>query len=419
MRVAIIGTGISGMTAAYLLAKKHDVVVYEKADRLGGHTATKAIEYAGKEYAIDTGFIVFNDGTYPKFKKLLADIGVAYQPASMGFSVTCEKTGLEYSGKSLNTLFAQRGNLFKRSHWRMLQDILRFNRESLSHIEQGGEFLSITLGQYLHRFKYSSVFMDKYLMPMGAAIWSSSTAAMKDFPLQFFVRFFKNHGLLSVNDRPQWHVIQGGSQQYIEPLTASYKQAVRLNAGVESIQRNEGKVVIRTKAGDTEVFDQIVIATHSDEALALLSDPNRQEQEVLGDIAYRKNEVVLHTDETLLPSKRMTWSSWNYRIVADDNADEKLPVLTYNMNILQSLQALATFCVTLNHTEAIDDKKILGCYHYSHPVFTLEALAAQSRWKDIHGVNNTWYCGAYWFNGFHEDGVKSAVRVAKHFGVNL
>ena len=419
MRIAIIGTGIAGMTAAYLLSKKHDVVVYEKEQRLGGHTATKTVEHNGNELAIDTGFIVFNDWTYPNFKKILADLHVDYQPSSMGFSVSCDQTGLEYSGESLNTLFAQRKNIFSCSHWTMLRDIMRFNKQALTHIEAGGKYLSMTLGEYLIQHKYSSVFMDKYLMPMGAAIWSSSTSAMRQFPLQFFVRFFKNHGLLSVHDRPQWHVIKGGSKQYIEPLTKSYKNSIRLNSGIASIQRQDQTVTLRTLTGEVDTFDQVVIATHSDQALALLADPSTAETSVLGDIAYKSNDVVLHTDERMLPNNRRTWSSWNYRILDTLDAGDRPPVLTYNMNILQSLSAQETFCVTLNHTDAIDEKKIIGSYQYSHPVFTEKAIAAQARWQEINGVNNTWFCGAYWFNGFHEDGVKSAVRIANTFGIEL
>ena len=435
MKIAVIGSGISGLTSAYLLSREHEVVVYESADRLGGHTATMNVEYAGDAYAVDTGFIVFNDWTYPLFQKLLAQLDVDSQPTDMGFSVSCDETGLEYSGNNVDTLFAQRRNIFSLRHWRMIKDILRFNKQAPLDVEKGGEFDTMTLGEYLRQHRYSDVFTDKYLVPMGAAIWSASTSAMKSFPLQFFVRFFVNHGLLSVNNRPQWHVIKGGSKSYIEPLISSFKHNIRLSSTITSITRNDAKkghVVIHTERYGEEVYDQVVIATHSDQALALLSDASGSEKRVLGDITYRENDVVLHTDESLLPSNKKTWSSWNYRITNDvkDGAQEgsqegtqgdndNPPALTYNMNILQGLTAPCTFCVTLNKTDSIDPEKILGRYRYDHPVFSMKAIAAQQRWQDINGVNNTWFCGAYWANGFHEDGVKSAVRIAEKFGIAL
>ena len=428
MRIAIVGTGISGLTAAYLLSREHEVVVYEAADRIGGHTATIDVGYHNKSYSVDTGFIVFNDWTYPNFKKLLAQIGVEYQPTSMGFSVSCEQTGLEYSGDNLNTLFAQRRNLLRPSHWKMLMDIMRFNKHAPLDLEKGGEFSQMTLGEYLEKNRYSTVFIDKYLIPMGAAIWSASTSVMKAFPLQFFVKFFINHGLLSVVNRPQWHVIKGGSRAYLPSLTASFSDNIRLATPVTSIARhdpleaNGHKVSVTAvdshKVESTQTYDHVILACHSDQALALLSDANAQEASVLGAIAYRDNEVVLHTDETLLPRCKATWSSWNYRIVERSNESEP-PVLTYNMNILQNLTADCTFCVTLNKTQAIDPNKVLGVYHYAHPVFSLDAVAAQQRWSEVNGPNNTWFCGAYWANGFHEDGVTSAIRVARSFGIEL
>ena len=433
MRIAIIGTGISGLTSAYLLSQKHDVVVYESADRLGGHTATIDIEYDNQPYAIDTGFIVFNDWTYPNFKKLLANIGVDYQPTDMGFSVSCEESGLEYSGTNIDTLFAQRKNIVSWRHWQMIRDIIRFNKEAPLDVNENTLPEEMTLGEYLSLNNYSKVFIDKYLIPMGAAIWSASTSTMKQFPLQFFVKFFINHGLLSVTNRPQWHVIKGGSRSYIEPLTQTFKQHIRLNSPVVSIERTsisvepqeisdhqqapQYQVNVTTKAGDTEQFDHVIVACHSDQALALLADATPSEQSVLGNIAYRDNEVVLHTDDTLLPDNKKTWSSWNYRIV--EGSDETPPVLTYDMNILQNINAPCTFCVTLNKTDMIDPDKILGVYHYSHPVFTVDAVSAQQRWSEVNGKNNTWFCGAYWANGFHEDGVASAVRIAECFDIHL
>lgn len=425
MKIAVIGSGISGLTSAYLLSREHDVVVYEAADRLGGHTATMDIEYEGKPYAIDTGFIVFNDWTYPLFQTLLAQLKVDSQPTDMGFSVSCDQTGLEYSGNNLDTLFAQRKNLFSPRHWRMIRDILRFNKQAPLDVAKGGVFDTMTLGDYLQKYHYSRVFSDHYLVPMGSAIWSASTSVMNAFPLQFFVKFFINHGLLSVNNRPQWRVIKGGSKSYIEPLIGSFKQNIRLNSPIVSIRREpegqgkSGQVFIQTAEG-IDTFDQVVIATHSDQALALLSDASDEEKSVLSAIAYRDNDVVLHTDTSLLPALEKTWSSWNYRITpATQGCNDNPPALTYNMNILQGINAPCTFCVTLNKTDSIDPDKILGRYRYAHPVFSLEAIAAQQRWSDINGTNNTWFCGAYWANGFHEDGVKSAVRIAEKFGISL
>lgn len=422
MKIAIIGAGISGLTAAYVLNRDHDVTLYEANDRLGGHTATKDIHFKGQDYAIDTGFIVFNDWTYPNFKALLKQLGVEYQPTEMGFSVSCELSGLEYSGNSLNTLFAQRRNIFKTSHWQMIRDILRFNKEALVDVDSGGHYLNMTLDDYLKHKHYSGAFVDKYLIPMGAAIWSASTSVMKEFPLQFFVRFFRNHGLLSVNDRPQWHTIKGGSRSYIAPLIQHFEDKIKLASPVLSVNRSERHITVET-AQDSQNYDHVVIASHSDQALAMLKDASADETHLLSKIPYQKNEVVLHTDTSILPSKRSTWSSWNYRIV--DNGGENAlnselpPVLTYDMNILQSIKSEDTFCVTLNRTRSISPEKILGTYHYDHPVFSVEGIKAQQQWSTINGVNRTWFCGAYWANGFHEDGVVSALKVAEKFGASL
>ena len=418
MKIAIIGAGISGLTAAYVLNREHDITLYEADDRIGGHTATKDVNFKGRDYAIDTGFIVFNDWTYPNFKALLKQLGVDYQPADMGFSVTCELSGLEYSGNNINTMFAQRRNLFKLSHWQMIRDILKFNKEALVDVDSGGAYLSMTLGEYLSEKNYSEAFTEKYLIPMGAAIWSASCSVMKKFPLQFFVRFFRNHGLLSVNDRPQWHVVKGGSRSYIEPLIESFKDKVKTNSPVTSIIRDSNSVTIKT-AYNSQCYDHVVIASHSDQALDMLADVSTAEKNILSSIPYQRNEVVLHTDTSVLPKKRSTWSSWNYRIVNNDHSGELLPVLTYDMNILQSIDSDDVFCVTLNHTEAIDKNKILGTYYYDHPVFSMAGINAQQQWSEINGVNRTWFCGAYWGNGFHEDGVASALKVAKEFGVSL
>ena len=417
MKIAVIGSGISGMVAAHELAKDHDITLFESAPILGGHTATKEIEVAGRQYAIDTGFIVFNDWTYPEFIRLMNKLGVDSQPTSMSFSVSDSLSGVEYAGTSLNALFAQRRNLVSPRFLTMVRDILRFNKESELHLAENSECAAMTLGQYLDQFGYSNVFRDLYLVPMGAAIWSSNTAMMLNFPLQFFVRFFRNHGLLNIKNRPQWRVIKGGSRSYIAPLIENFEKGIELDNPVLKVTRKaraDGttSVIVESRRFTAE-YDQVIFACHSDQALRLLTDATSKEKTILSAIPYSRNAVVLHTDISLLPQNRKCWSSWN---VAMDGKHMAQPTLTYNMNILQGIESEDTFCVTLNQTDAIDPASILGEYEYDHPVFTEEGLLAQQRWYEINGVCNTWFCGAYWRNGFHEDGVWSALRVAGEIG---
>ena len=410
MKIAIIGSGISGLASAYYLSKSHEVTVFEADSRIGGHTATVDVKLGTRRYAIDTGFIVFNDWTYPNFIALMDELGVASKPTTMGFSVHDEGSGLEYSGSSINTLFAQRSNLMSWSFITMVRDILRFNKESIADLEAGRLQEGETLGNYLDRNGYSETFKRQYLVAMGSAIWSADGGTIMDFPALFFVRFFKNHGLLQVKNRPQWRVIEGGSREYLRPLCQPFENRVHLNSPVASITRQPGRgVTITLEDGAIHKFDQVVIATHSDQALRMLGDASDEEREILGALPYQSNEVVLHTDTRLLPRNDKTWSSWNYRLGVDD----RRAVVTYNMNILQGIDAPETFCVTLNQTEAINPHKILGRFSYDHPAFSLEGIAAQERWGDINGVRDTWFCGAYWRNGFHEDGVVSALRVAE------
>ena len=412
-KIAIIGSGISGLTAAYYLQKNHDVHVYEADSRIGGHTATKKVSSEGKDYLIDTGFIVFNDWTYPNFIKLLNELGVESQPTEMGFSVFDPASEFEYAGTNLGTLFAQKRNFLSFRHWQMLRDIVRFNKESIADLEANRLTPGETLGAYLKRKKYSETFIQRYLIPMGSAIWSATHGATLAFPLEFFIKFFKNHGLLNIVDRPQWRVIKGGSHSYLEPLVKSFKEKIKLNSPVAQVIRDNDDVIVVSN-GIAEHFDEVVFACHSDQALAILGDASESEKLILGAIAYQKNSVVLHTDISLLPKRRSTWSSWNYLLTNDKQSP---PILTYAMNILQGINSEEQFCVTLNAKDRINPAKILGEYEYAHPVFSQAGTQAQATWSIINGVNRTWFCGAYWFNGFHEDGVNSALRVVNALGV--
>jgi predicted NAD/FAD-binding protein len=407
MKIAIIGTGISGLTAAWQLRHEHDLTLFEANDYIGGHTHTVEVDVRGQRYAVDTGFIVFNDWTYPNFIALLEQLGVASQPTVMSFSVRCERTGLEYNGENLNTLFAQRRNLFRPSFYRMIRDILRFNREAPKLLDGSRD---LSLDDYLRQGNYSREFTDHYILPMAAAIWSAEPGMMGAMPARFFVRFFKNHGLLSVNDRPRWRAIRGGSRTYVAALTAPFRDRIRLRCPVEWVRRHPTHVQVKPWNGPAEHFDEAVIATHSDQALRLLADPTPCEREILGAIPYQANEAVLHADTRLLPCRKLAWAAWNYHLPA--RRRDRVAV-TYNMNILQSLDAPETFCVTLNPSEAIEPARILYRTTYHHPVFTKAGVEAQARRDEISGVNRTWYCGAYWGYGFHEDGVNSGLAVAR------
>lgn len=415
MKIAVVGSGISGLVAAHYLSRRHEVSLFEAEGRLGGHTHTVDVEVPSGKYAVDTGFIVFNDRTYPNFIKLMKDLGVAAQPSDMSFSVKVEASGLEYNGTDMNRLFSQRGNLFRPSFYRMILDILRFNREAPALLDRA-DAEDLTLGAYLAENRYSREFVDHYIVPMGSAVWSASVKQMELFPAAYFVRFFKNHGFLSVGDRPQWRAIRGGSRSYIDGMIAPFKERVRLNSPVRSVRRDGADGVTLNVAGAEARFDHVVLAGHSDQALRMLADADGAETELLAAFAYQENTTVLHMDTSLLPARRRAWASWNYLVPRD--AGERVAV-TYVMNILQSLSAPETFCVSLNLEDRIDPAKVIQRMTYHHPVYTARAVAAQARWGEISGRNRAHFCGAYWGFGFHEDGVKSALRVCDSLGVKV
>lgn len=410
MRIAVVGTGIAGNVAAYHLNRDHDVTVFEAENHVGGHSHTHNVEQDGRHYSIDTGFIVFNDWTYPNFIDLLTDLGVEIIDSEMSFSVKCGRTGLEYNGTSLNRLFAQRRNLVRPTFWRMLRDILRFNREAPALLAP--DAADVSLGYYLRVNRYSRQFIDRYLIPMGAAIWSAAPETMRQFPARYFVQFFHNHGMLSVDDRPTWRVVRGGSARYVEKLTARFHDRIRVNTPIDSIRRLPTHVLVKAHGHEPERFDAVFLACHSNQALRILADPSSEERGILGAIPYQPNDVVLHTDTSVLPQRRLAWAAWNYHI---PRLPQERVAVTYNMNILQRLQSRTPFLVTLNMTQAIDPSKIIKRLSYDHPMFTPAGVAAQTRQGDINGVNRTYFCGAYWRYGFHEDGVVSALNALDHF----
>jgi len=410
MKIAIIGSGIAGNVAAYHLNKQHDITLFEQNSHIGGHTHTHVIEDVAGDLNIDTGFIVLNDRTYPNFNRLLEQLDVDIQMTEMSFSIKCEHSGLEYNGNNLNTLFAQRRNIFSPVFYRMISDILRFNREATESIDNTD--MDHSLGDFLRNGNYSDIFINKYIVPMGAAIWSTKPQDMFSFPAAFFFRFFLNHGLLSINNRPQWYVIKGGSSSYVKKLVNGFEDRIRTNCPVKNIVRHDDHVEIHTTSHGIERFDYVFIASHSDQALSMLQHPSYEERETLSAIEYQKNEAVLHSDSSLLPVSKKAWASWNYHIPKDTRSDV---ALTYNMNILQGLKTDNTYCVTLNYSDQIDQKKILKTIEYDHPIFTPRSMIAQDNHRLINGTGRTYYCGAYWRNGFHEDGVVSALTALEHF----
>ena len=407
MRIAIVGTGISGLVAAHRLQHEHEVTVFEAADRLGGHTNTVAVEGEGGErLRIDTGFIVFNDRNYPNFEALLEEIGVASQPSHMGFSVSDGEGGFEYSGTPRG-VFARRSHLLSPSFLGMLRDWRRFNREARALIGMNGTAPS--LGHWLEEKGFSRHFVERLIVPQASAVWSADPEQMWSFPASFMAEFFENHGMYSLRNRPAWRTVTGGSASYVEAISAPWRDRVRLSAPVRRIERHLDRVTISADGCGSEDFDQVVVATHSDQALRLLADPSAAEREVLGAIPYQPNEAVLHTDAAMMPRRRAAWASWNFHLC---DGPSRGSTVTYWMNNLQRLETGRDYFVTLNRGEEIDPEKVIRRIAYDHPIYTAAGVAAQARHAEVSGVRRTHYCGAYWGWGFHEDGVLSAIRAS-------
>lgn len=408
MKIAIIGSGISGNTLAYYLNPHHQIALFESNDRIGGHSHTHHIDVFNQKVSVDTGFIVFNKKTYPNFLKLLHELKVPYENSAMSFSVKDSQKDFEYNGTNLNALFAQRKNFINPSFYKMIREILRFNKSSIILLSGDEE---ISLGDYLKREGYSDFFKKYYILPMGSAIWSSNIKTMMQFPAKFFIQFFNNHGMLNINDRPQWLTISGGSINYVDKMIKPFRKKIKLNQNIKYVERKKDHIAIHHK-DRIEKFDWVFFACHSDEALKLIKSPSFHEKNILKAIPYTDNEVILHYDDHFMPKRKLAWAAWNYHI--NDNANSPAS-LTYNMNILQNLKTEVPLLVTLNPLQKINKKKIIKTLSYAHPQYSLRSIEAQSKYHLISGVNRTSFAGAYWGNGFHEDGVKSALDAIQQF----
>ncbi len=408
MKIAIIGSGISGNTLAYYLNPHHQIALFESNDRIGGHSHTHHIDVFNQKVSVDTGFIVFNKKTYPNFLKLLHELKVPYEKSAMSFSVKDSQKDFEYNGTSLNALFAQRKNFINPKFYKMIREILRFNKSSIILLSSNEE---ISLGDYLKREGYSDFFKKYYILPMGSAIWSSNIKTMMQFPAKFFIQFFNNHGMLNINDRPQWLTISGGSINYVNKMIEPFRKKIKINQNIKYVERKKDHIAIHHK-DRIEKFDWVFFACHSDEALKLIKSPSFHEKNILKAIPYTDNEVILHYDDHFMPKRKLAWAAWNYHI--DDNANSPAS-LTYNMNILQNLKTKVPLLVTLNPLQKINKKKIIKTLSYAHPQYSLRSIEAQSKYHLISGVNRTSFAGAYWGNGFHEDGVKSALDAIQQF----
>ena len=412
MKIAVVGSGISGLAAAWLLNRGHDVALYEQARRVGGHSHTVSAEIGGASEAVDTGFIVFNPSTYPNFVELLQVLGVRSRDTDMSLAVSLDDGGVEYSGSGLTGLFGQPSNLVRPRFWGMLADLVRFYRQATRDARSpAGE--DLTLGAYLAQGGYGAAFRDHHILPMASAIWSAAPAAILDYPASAFLRFHDNHGLLRLTGRPIWRTVVGGSQAYVSEMIAPMRDRLRLGAGVARIERVNGRVVVTDRRGEREIFDHVVVAAHADDALAMLADADSHERALLGAFRYSRNIAVLHTDEGLMPRRRSVWASWNF--IGDCAAPERASV-TYWMNRLQSLSTKTNVFVTLNPTREPRADTVLNRELYDHPLFDAAAIGAQKRLWSLQGARNTWFCGAHFGAGFHEDGLQAGLAVAEQLG---
>jgi predicted NAD/FAD-binding protein len=414
MKVAVVGAGVSGLVVAHLLHPAHEVTVFETNGYAGGHTNTIRVDTPNETHEVDTGFIVFNDRNYPNFERLLGRVGVAWQPSTMSFSVSDGVGDFEYSSGSPNGLFAKRAHLVTPWFHRMVADLARFNRAARELLDDHAP--DVSLRAWLEHHRFSRTFIERLIVPQASAVWSAAPRQMWSFPARFLAEFFDNHGMLSVRGRPSWRTVRGGSARYVEALTRPFSHRLRLRTPVQEVTRHHDHVLVKPRGGEAERFDEVVLATHSDQALALLADASGREREILGAIPYQPNEAVLHTDARMLPRRRRAWASWNYHLLPEP---KPASTVTYHMNRLQSLRAEREFCVTLNHSERIDPARVIRRISYAHPVYTEAGVRAQARVGEIDGRNRTHFCGAYWGWGFHEDGVVSALRVGERFGARL
>ena len=414
MKVAVVGAGVSGLVVAHLLHPAHEVTVFETNGYAGGYTNTIRVDTPNETHEVDTGFIVFNDRNYPNFERLLRRVGVAWQPSTMSFSVSDGVGDFEYSSGSPNGLFAKRAHLVTPWFHRMVADLARFNRAARELLDDHAP--DVSLRAWLEHHRFSRTFIERLIVPQASAVWSAAPRQMWSFPARFLAEFFDNHGMLSVRGRPSWRTVRGGSARYVEALTRPFSHRLRLRTPVQEVTRHHDHVLVKPRGGEAERFDEVVLATHSDQALALLADASGREREILGAIPYQPNEAVLHTDARMLPRRRRAWASWNYHLLPEP---KPASTVTYHMNRLQSLRAEREFCVTLNHSERIDPARVIRRISYAHPVYTEAGVRAQARVGEIDGCNRTHFCGAYWGWGFHEDGVVSALRVGERFGARL